>query len=212
MEPIEIALRTRVTLSLTLETRSAFAHEQASLFRPGWDHAAWLRKLNEEASRSKELFVSHHQQTYLGFPSLPMWKAIEVMSFGTLSVMYANLRKQQQARVARQFQLHPRYLASWFHTLTVLRNACAHHARCWDARRGVKPSLPQEAKWDGFRHTRDELGCTLLLVHQLLGAVNPQTATEWGKSARELVAPLAPTWSSRMGLPTDFLAHPLWTL
>lgn len=92
IEPVEIALRTRTTLHLGL-THGPFAHTNSSLFWHGWDHAEWLAKLDKQAWRSlpHEQFIRHYDLAYTGFPTLPLWMATEVMSFGSLSNLFENL-------------------------------------------------------------------------------------------------------------------------
>ncbi|WP_349293799.1 Abi family protein [Marinobacter sp. M3C] len=38
-------------------------------------------------------------------------------------------------------------LQSWLHTLTIVRNICAHHARLWNRELGIKPELPKKASF-----------------------------------------------------------------
>jgi len=213
VEPIEVALRTRLTLRLTIAHGNAFAHTDPALFRPGWNHARWLQQVDTEGDRSHELFIQHFQQNYTGFPRLPMWMATEIMSFGSLSQMYGNLRAAEQATIARSLGLFERYFPSWMHTLSIVRNACAHHARCWDSRRAIRPILPQDAEWNAFRppHVNDRIGVVLFIIDRLLAAIGHPTRADWQRQIRAHVAPMVAPWGLRMGLPADFDTHPLWT-
>jgi abortive infection bacteriophage resistance protein len=58
---------------------------------------------------------------------------MEVLSMGSVSKMYRLLADQTIRRqVARSFGYpNPAFAESVFHSLTVLRNVCAHHARLW---------------------------------------------------------------------------------
>jgi abortive infection bacteriophage resistance protein len=58
---------------------------------------------------------------------------MEVLSLGAVSKMYRLLSDQStRHEVARSFGYpNPRFAESVFHSLTVLRNVCAHHARLW---------------------------------------------------------------------------------
>jgi len=223
IEPVEIALRTRITLHLTTSRGSAFAHTDAQWFNrpvpgrrptdpPKWDQALWLKRVEDETARAHELFLDHYRQQYTGFPRVPMWMAVEVMTFGTLSKMYQNLLVQDQAKIARSIGLYERFLPSWLHALSVIRNACAHHGRCWDRRWGIKPLLPQEAEWDPFRsaHVIDRIGVVIFISYRLLIAIDHPMRHDWRTRMRLTLAPMLPQWGVRMGLPADWFSSPLW--
>lgn len=216
IEPIEVAIRTRITHYLSLKY-GAFAHLAPGNFRPSnrihhWDHGAWLAKVHVEAERSHEVFIEHYRKKYDGFPQLPLWMATEIMSFGSLSKMYGAMHSKDQRVIARDLALHETWLPSWLHTLSVIRNTCAHHGRLWDRGLGVKPSLPQEACWhvpSSIPH-RDRLGCLSFLLHRLLKEIGAPCRPTWSSRLRDHIAPMASNWSMRMGLPTQWDAHPLW--
>ena len=44
-------------------------------------------------------------------------------------------------RIASFFDLHPTVFISWLHSLTYVRNICAHHARLWNKELAIKPEL-----------------------------------------------------------------------
>ena len=62
------------------DTYGAFGHTDPLNFHPKFDHAEWLKKLDVEATRSKEAFIVHYKNKYKGFPTLPIWMTTEVMS------------------------------------------------------------------------------------------------------------------------------------
>jgi abortive infection bacteriophage resistance protein len=218
IETIEITLRTRITLHLTTAHHDAFAYDKPAHVQPHWHikHVDWLARLDTEVHRSRDLFIDHFKKTYDGFPRVPMWVATEVMSFGALSQIYGMLRAAEQAPIARGLGLHERYLPSWIHSLTVVRNASAHHARCWDRRWDITPTLPYEPAWNAFRPgprnmVDHRIGVVLFIIDRLLSAIGHPTRAEWQRQIRAHVAPMVAPWGQRMGLPADFDTHPLWT-
>ena len=122
----------------------AFWFMDSSLFKNVEFYEDCLDNIKKEVSRSNEDFIKEHSEKYT-YPSLPpVWKTLEVVSFGTLSKLFClfkdNLLKKQ---VAREFGLPQyTYLESWIRCITVLRNCCAHHARIWNRRFALKPQLP----------------------------------------------------------------------
>ncbi|MCL2483712.1 MAG: Abi family protein [Propionibacteriaceae bacterium] len=87
--------------------------------------------LHRDLDRSKEDFISaYHRRGDLP----PLWMAMEVFSLGSVSKMYRLLAHQTIRRdTAYDFGYpNPAFAESVFHSLTVLRNVCAHHARFWN--------------------------------------------------------------------------------
>ncbi|MCF7960599.1 MAG: Abi family protein [Pirellula sp.] len=85
LEIIEVDLRAAIAYFFG-QRYGAFGHTVATNFYAGFGHMDWLLRLQEEANRSSELFVTHFQQAYVEFPDLPVWMVTEVMSFGGLSL------------------------------------------------------------------------------------------------------------------------------
>ncbi len=86
--------------------------------------------LRRDLDRSKEDFIIRHRRQGT---LVPLWTAMEVLSLGSVSKMYRLLADQTiRHQVARSFGYpNPVFAESVFHSLTVLRNVCAHHARLW---------------------------------------------------------------------------------
>ena len=117
----------------------------ASLFKDRDIFQKCLENIQKEVSRSKEDFLQEHFSKY-DEPSLPpVWKTMEVVSFGMLSKLYCNFSDVDVKKaVAHSFGL-PQYLylETWTKCIAVLRNLCAHHDRIWNKRFPWKPQLPK---------------------------------------------------------------------
>lgn len=102
----------------------------ASLFKDRDIFQKCLENIQKEVSRSKEDFLQEHFSKY-DDPSLPpVWKTMEVVSFGMLSKLYCNFSDVDVKKaVAHSFGL-PQYL--YLECIAVLRNLCAHHDRIWN--------------------------------------------------------------------------------
>lgn len=147
LAPIEIYFRTSVVYEFS-HARGAFAQYEPANFRTDFNHAGWLASLDEEVGRGKETFLGHYKGNYNGFPRLPLWMACEVMSIGTLSLLYHGLLPDIQRRISRHLGIHHFTLASWLHFFAYLRNLCAHHCRLWNRELSIKPFLPnKDTRW-----------------------------------------------------------------
>ena len=143
IQSIEIALRTKVIHHVSLKY-GAFWFSDLSLAinsRLAGDNLAHIKT---ELNRSKEDFIQDHFVKYDSPEFPPVWKTLEVISFGTLSKLYTNLSDVSiKKKIARDLNVPQHiYLESWIMSCTVLRNCIAHHARIWNRRFPVKPKLP----------------------------------------------------------------------
>lgn len=84
IQDIEIALRTRIIQWFSLKY-GAFWFMDVRLFKDEGIFANCLENIQKEVNRSNEDFLKEHFKKY-NDPSLPpVWKTMEVISFGTLS-------------------------------------------------------------------------------------------------------------------------------
>jgi abortive infection bacteriophage resistance protein len=90
IQRIEVWLRTAVTYELAHRC-GPFGYLQKTAFNKGFDHKLFRKMLRSEHERSKESFVQHYREKYTGENHLPIWMATEVLTFGTLSMLYSAL-------------------------------------------------------------------------------------------------------------------------
>ena len=128
----------------------AFGHTDSANFQPNFKHTEWLRKIEDATRRNlgKEEFINHYNDKYTGFPTLPVWMVTEVMSLGSLSVGYRGLKRKDKKFISDEFAPNTRCLASWFHSLTYIRNICSHHGRLWNRELAIRPSRLRNIVWN----------------------------------------------------------------
>lgn len=213
IERVEIAVRTAIIHELS-QAHGTFAHLDYDHFHPEFDHAAWLCHAQTEARRSKELFIEHYKKSYEGFPHLPIWMALEVVSLGGLSKLFGGLRRDDQVRIASSYGVAASVLASWLHALTYVRNLCAHHGRLWNRLLGISPALPRhELFWrPPYVPHNKRLWMVLLVLRRLMD--HHHQGDDWQQRVETLVEPIAsnPRWRLAMGLPEEWCGHPLWQI
>ena len=100
-------------------------------YYPKHDHTKLLSRIDAEKKKRKdEPFVKHHVNKYGGV--FPIWVAIELFTFSTLSHFYSDLPVDDQKYIARNFyNTHNKTLRSWLRCSTDLRNFCAHFGRLY---------------------------------------------------------------------------------
>lgn len=100
-----------------------------------YDH--WLKGQQDKIKRaSKEPYIEHHANKYDG--NVPIWVAIEVWDFGTLSTLYSLLKSPDKQIIADKYSAgelsakHIPLFQQWLRSLNFVRNVSAHHARLWN--------------------------------------------------------------------------------
>ena len=212
IQDIEIALRTRIIQCFSLKY-GAFWFMDVRLFKNESIFAACLENIQKEVNRSNEDFLKEHFKKY-DEPSLPpVWKTMEVISFGTLSKLYCNFNDTGvKKQVAKSFGL-PQYLylESWMKCASVLRNYCAHHARLWNRRFPIMPQLPKRLplKWIGTNCIRPiKLYAQLCCLAYWEQSISPNSQFKSG--IKTLLSHTPQTTLKAMGFPANWREEPLW--
>ncbi|AYD91031.1 Abi family protein [Actinomyces lilanjuaniae] len=215
LAPIELAMRAelghelgRVDPMIHLDSSSLGTSAQDnSPTAPSSRHKEWLDKYNKSLRTSKEDFVIHHRRKYGG--KLPIWAAVEVMDWGTLSHLYTMSPKGVRTKVAEGVGLSAPQLNSWLKSLNILRNLAAHQARMFNRSYDMKPKLSQDARLKPIRSLTNRVFGQLTLIqylHRQLG-LSPadQLPSLLSKYPHNPIVPL-----SRTGAPNDWASLELW--
>jgi abortive infection bacteriophage resistance protein len=141
----------------------------------GFDHKDFMAKLGREISQSKEEFVAHYQRKYTSEPHLPIWMATELLTFGTISKIAAEVPKSTRKQLARAYQISQSQFVSWLRCLAYVRNVCAHHGRLWNRELSLRPELL--AEWNVTTEVGGRMYGVCLVLHHLLKHINP--TFEW---------------------------------
>lgn len=148
---IEIALRSRLCESL-LTLGDPLIYLDPSIFKDKEMYWKNLSTLCSEINRSDEVFIKHNHYNHDG--QIPIWAAVEVMSFGSLSKFISNLLPGQDtpfSKLAKCYQFQsPKgkqatpsldMMATWIHSIVILRNMCAHNSRIYNRSTNKKPVI-----------------------------------------------------------------------
>jgi abortive infection bacteriophage resistance protein len=156
--PIEVKLRTQFAYHLA-HRAGPFGYLDESNFRDCQSHSKSVQSFGREYRRALGQKVPHVVHNAERYGRLPVWAAVELMSFGTLSQLYGNLdpdagkaegRPGVQASIARAFGLKPMYLKSWMHHLATVRNIAGHHDRFFNRTMTIQPKLlVRDARFQG---------------------------------------------------------------
>jgi abortive infection bacteriophage resistance protein len=227
IERIEVGIR--VAIAIHLGAGDPLAHLNASKLDGKFctvirvnsgktGHQEWTEKYKRQIRRSKEEFIKHFSQNYPN-SELPIWIAIEVWDFGTLSFFLAGMKYADQRSIANKFgKIRPELLVSWVRAINGIRNACAHHSRVWNNPLVDVPKLPKSLKDDpllhhviGDRPAQTRSYAVAYSLQYLMRSVNPSSTWATRLKAHCKTFPANALIDLRQaGFPVGWEQLPLW--
>ncbi|RME58602.1 Abi family protein [Candidatus Parcubacteria bacterium] len=244
LERVEVGVRAVLGNAMAVHYGDAHWYMNPGHFRRNFDHDRLLdeirSKLDKERSqfhkevdritnsrvpegvkrqrieqRKRDNYFRYYAETYNLPPLPPSWAVMEELSFGTVSRLYKGLAKDVDRKmIARRFNLPHQVLGSWLHTLTFVRNICAHHARLWNRELPIPPKLPKSSEWHwpplpkDIPHPERRLFVILLMLAYLMRHIGPDS--RWQTRLEQLLADYPDIPMSPMGLYPSWQTHPVW--
>ncbi len=212
IERIEIALRTQIIYQYSIKYGSNW-YENKLLYRNNDFFNRDIILIDKELKRSNEAFIKHYKKTYTNPKRPPAWMTFETISMGLLSKIYENLQIcPEKKKIARKFGLgHPKVLESWMHSLSVIRNICAHHGRLWNREIPASMKFPKnhEAIWlvnKNFPHGKMFMVLSGILF--LLNIIIPNN--HFKAKLNTLLADYRNISLAQMGFPENWKKEQLW--
>ena len=148
---IEVALRVRLAEALLIHGEPLILQD-SSIFKDKKQYWQNMSAISSEISRSNDVFIKHNFDNHDG--EVPVWAAVEVLSFGTLSKIIKNLKTgtgstysilatnyQYQSEKGIQVTPSKKMFSSWVQSVSVLRNMCAHHSRIYNRTIHTAPEI-----------------------------------------------------------------------
>lgn len=212
IERIEVSIRSNWANSITVNSNNAHAYMDSTLFKSPWTHHKNLSQVVSKTSESIELFVKHYKRKYSEPFLLPTWAMVETLTFGQVSKWYSDTKstaiKKETMRALGMPTIE--VAESVMHSLSLIRNICAHHGRLWN-RRFVK-QLPRIRNLQEFIVLDDnqpsrKLYNYLLVIDHLMNTIQPNTS--WSKRFEKLINTELPReLHKEMGMPKNWLGFP----
>ena len=229
IERIEIAIRTQMIYQMALHYNDSHWQDiQAHFITPFYNKIGALVDTYQDlqsiiskakTARTPEVFIKHYINTYSSPANPPAWMCLELLTIGELSHIYRGLRNNSdKKRIADFFDVHHTVFTSWLHTLTYVRNICAHHSRLWNRDFAIEPDrlLKPVGPWIrvSFQNNKRSFYFICVLKY-LLRRANPGNSL---KARLETLFAKYPQVPIRfLGIPSDgqgnqldWRAEPLW--
>ncbi|HHY43170.1 MAG TPA: hypothetical protein GX514_10070, partial [Thermoanaerobacterales bacterium] len=201
VEIVEISFRTHIGYHLA-HKYGPLCYTDSKYFEKEVYHKEFLSDLQKEIERNKqELFVKHHIEKYGG--KFPIWVAVEILSFGTLSRLFNNMKKEDKNTISKTYYNFPAvYITTWLRSLVVLRNICAHYGRLYNRRFTITPKLGKKDKKLGIQN--DKLFALVFILKYLIKDDNKWTSFLINLEA--LFETFDKVYPSLMGFPANWLS------
>jgi len=214
IEKIEISLRTKLMYHLSHEF-DAWWFQNTALFSDPKALVKTLATIEDEIARSKETFIKEHKKKYKDdqrFP--PVWKTLELTSFGALSKLYGNLNNTIKSKdtIAAEFgAVNHTYLPSWLQTIAQIRNYCAHHSRLWNKNLPGTPKIlskPPHPWLNDVPKNTQKLYVHLCIMRYMLNIIVPDNS--FSSKLQELIKKYPNVDPTALGLTENWEQEPLW--
>lgn len=140
IEDIEIAFRCRISNFFGMKYGVTGYFDSNNFVDPNY-HQEIIDEINNSISRnSMSPFVKNFRTNYED-GSLPIYAVCEIISFGTLSKFYKNMKADDKKAIATEFGTSYVYLESWMESIAHVRNICAHYGRLYNNKLTKTPKL-----------------------------------------------------------------------
>lgn len=145
LESLELSLRAKIGYHLGQHTGSHGYLDEIN-FKEATYHQNMLQKYIKAKDRDRQKRISivkHHERKYTD--ELPIYKAIELFTFGELIRLFNNLKDMSLKReiiddyINKENQLRVKIFRSWVIKLVDIRNICAHYDIFWNRNFEFRP-------------------------------------------------------------------------
>lgn len=153
IERVEVSLRCRIGNYIS-EEYGVMGYLDKENFDKDDYHKAFLDDIKEEIRRnSRAPFVKNFRENYED-GELPVYALVEILSLGTLSKLFKNMKNRDKKIVSRSYGVGYTYMESWIESIAYVRNVCAHYGRLYNAKLVKTPILYKEYTEQGIRNNR----------------------------------------------------------
>lgn len=210
IEKIEVAVRARIIYELS-HAHGSFWLNNDSLFSDKEKYERMFNEFKKVYVKCDEIFIKSFKGTYDDkWP--PSWILLEIVSFGNISQIYSNLKPSREKReIANSFGLNDRVFAKWLHTLTYIRNVCAHHSRLWNRKMSIQATMPLSPKKMWINNTdirNDKMYFILCMIIYLQQSIHQNHKIK--AKLLDLLSQYSNVDLSALGFPNGWEKEPIW--
>lgn len=210
IEKVEVAIRATIVNTICELTGDKFWMTNPVHFADASKFANTLSLISKEVRRSHEEFITDFRTNHTD-PYPPVWMLAEILPFGYITNIFCNLKdKKLKKKVSQQFGLQVPPFESWMTKLYLTRNDCAHHARVWNKRNTMNPTIPNRMTRPWITLPTDPLKVyhDICIIKYLLDVVSPNN--DMLAKLRWLFVDFPEIDLAAMGFPKGWEMEPIW--
>lgn len=206
IERIEVALKATISDIASIHHGSHW-FLQKEFFDVKFHHDSFLEKLKQDIATNKsETLIQQYINNYSDPEFPPSWMIFEMLSLGTVSLIYKFLKSELKKEVASLFGVHYSILESWLHSLSYVRNLCAHHSRIWNRIFIIKPKILKECK--AHIAQDNKFFAQTFVIVRLLRKISQNS--HWEERLENLLKEYPSIDISMMGFPKNWMGLGIW--
>jgi len=212
IERIEISVRANFSGFMSLKY-GAHGYLDWQYYKTAAPLAKIISDANRELQKPNNLFTRHYKQVYDRPLLPPLWIMAELLTFGTLSKLAADLQQPADRNaIARQYGLDETIFVPVLQHLSYIRNICAHHGRLWNRDLILKQPIakkPELLAQSLNSSTNKKIYNALVYSACLLDSIKPKAV--WKTKLKHFIR-ARPAYAdlNSMGFPPDWQLKPLW--
>lgn len=210
IEKIEIAVRSAIVNITSASNPDPFWMTEEQTYSNPVKYHNMMSLIDTELRRSKEDFILHFKTTYSN-PYPPAWILAEILPFGVLTGIYANIKdKKIKKRISQYFGLQIKPFESWLTIVTLTRNSCCHHARVWNKRNTIRAMMPNHINRPWITLQTDVLRTyfNICIIKFFVDIISPGNHIK--QNLLDLFAKFPTVDIRAMGFPLGWENEPLW--
>ncbi len=115
--------------------------------------------------------IGHYTDTNIKDPmsryrEVPIWVAVEVMSFGRISNMLVYMKEITSAKkVAENIGVQWGPFSETIHSFSVLRNICAHWMQLWNRTLDIQCHVPKKYRPRNIKFTPNSMYAAIIMLN-----------------------------------------------
>lgn len=127
-----------------------FEYSNPSNFTNDTEHSKIINKVEEQKNKrhKDEAYIKHFLDDLNS--NIPFWAYIDLFTISDISRLYSissdNLKLAVSTRIGLTYNKAPYYLGKFMHSITIIRNLCAHGNRIYNRLFEQKPFLSEKDK------------------------------------------------------------------
>ena len=146
IERIEVAIKATISDTMSKNNGPHWYLEEKFFSPKNYNHKNFIEQVKSEIGMAKPngsrtRFIDHYFETYDSPELPPCWMVFECLSFGKISYLFSRLEREHRKEISEKLGLPESILKSWLHSISHIRNICAHHSRIWNRAIVVKPKI-----------------------------------------------------------------------